>query len=327
MKAAFKYFFIWLFLTIVGGAMFFMVAFIVMGIFGYDIDSFELVFENPGLIAGALLTINLLVLLVFWMRKYTRFSFGYGFTYGEKFSSGQLYLWAAVGAVGCLILDIMVQEYVPIPVDEDLGKIFGGLMTNPFGILGICLIGPLAEEVIFRGAILRRLLEKHWNPWFAIVISALFFAVAHGNYAQGFTALVIGIFMGWVFYRTRSIWPCFFIHALNNTAATVISCALPESLENSLGVPLSVGIPLIAVSIFLIAIGARFISRMTDDRTPVPVPAAQVLPPPLPYEATQGYVSPQGPESDVPVEGIPVEDTMTGAAPAEPGESMPPESE
>ena len=205
-------------------------------------------------------------------------------------------LWAVVGAIGCLMLEVLAQEYLPIPTDPELGEWLGMLMLNPLGILGVCLIGPLAEEAIFRGAILRRLLEKKWNPWIAIVISAIIFAIVHGNFEQGLTAIIMGCFMGWIYYRTRSIMPCFLVHAVNNTTATVIALTMSESMadmsSDKMGLPLTLGLPLIVVSLVLIYVAARHIGKMTDNRTPIPVPDNEVLPPPMPPIEDSGTTLP-----------------------------------
>lgn len=277
MKAAFKYILIWLLLTVVVFVMFYSVGAVVLGVSGVN-DVAEIAM-NPWLLAGALTCADLLLLLLFWKRRYTRNWVKYGFTYGEDFSTANLCLWTVLGAFGCLLLEISLHQYVPVPVDPEVEEWLGLLLSNPLGIVSACLIGPLAEEAIFRGAILRRLLEKKWNPWFAIVISAVFFALAHGNFEQGMTAIIMGCFMGWIYYRTRSIMPCFLVHAVNNTTAVVVAYALPESMAEQLGLPLSIGIPLIVLSLILIYVAARHIGKMTDDRTPVPVPADEVLPP------------------------------------------------
>lgn len=304
MKAAFKYFIIWLGLNIIATFLVIIVGYIVCSIMGHPLPTLEDIMDHSWITLGTLVVTDLLVLLMFWMRKYTRFGFNYGFTYGESFSSKRLYLWAGVGALGLLIFDVMAQYYLPIPEDPEIMETLTQMMKNPLGVLSICLIGPLAEEVVFRGAIERRLLEKNWSPWYAIVISALFFAVAHMNFAQGFTATVIGIFMGWVYYRTRSIWPTVFIHVLNNTTATIVALASPDTMVDETFVPpLSWGIPLLIAGLALILLAARYIGKLTADRTPIPVPVNEVLPPPLPGN---GVLPPPFPGNE-PVLDTPIE--------------------
>ena len=294
MKAAIKYILIWLIVTVAVFLMVYTVVIIMLG--AADANSVGEVVKNPWLMAAGLTSANLVLLLLFWKRRYTRNWVKYGFTYGEEFSTGKLCLWAVVGAIGCLMLEVLAQEYLPIPTDPELGEWLGMLMLNPLGILGVCLIGPLAEEAIFRGAILRRLLEKKWNPWIAIVISAIIFAIVHGNFEQGLTAIIMGCFMGWIYYRTRSIMPCFLVHAVNNTTATVIALTMSESMadmsSDKMGLPLTLGLPLIVVSLVLIYVAARNIGKMTDNRTPIPVPDNEVLPPPMPPMEDSGTTLP-----------------------------------
>ena len=50
----------------------------------------------------------------------------------------------------------------------------------------------------------------------SIVISALFFAIIHMNWLQGINAFVLGIIVGWLYYKTESIGLCIFAHFVNN---------------------------------------------------------------------------------------------------------------
>ena len=293
MKAAIKYLIIWILINVIAWTAVIWIGYMIGALIGHPLKGTEIL-ENSWILSIALLLTDLLVIYVFWKRKYANFKFNYGYTYGETFSTKQLFLWAAVSAIGLLIFDVMASIYLPIPEDLDISNMLLKLMTNPIGLVGLCLIGPLSEEVIFRGAIERRLLEKNWNPWFAIVISAALFAVSHLNFAQGFTAFIIGIFMGWVYYRTRSIWVTALIHMVNNTVACIISFMAPESMnDEALTLPLSIGIPALIVSIILIYIAAKKIGWLTKDRTPIPAPVTEVLPPPLPAEVIGDPMPPE----------------------------------
>lgn len=294
MKASFKYIIIWLLINSFAWMGVGILAYFVSGLTGHPIGGMEAMFNNAWIIAVALLVTDLIVVYVFWKRKYTNMKFNYGYNFGEQFTTKKLLLWAAVSGVGLLVFDLMASLYLPIPEDLGINDILTKMMTNPIGLLGACLLGPLAEEMIFRGAIERRLLEKNWDPWFAIVISALLFAVAHMNFAQGFTALVIGIFMGWVYYRTRSIWPTVIIHVVNNTLACLFSLMAPESMcDETFTLPLSIGIPVTVIGIILIYLAAKKIGWLTEDRTPIPAPVTEVLPPPQPDEYFSDSMPPE----------------------------------
>jgi glutamate-5-semialdehyde dehydrogenase len=97
----------------------------------------------------------------------------------------------------------------------DLGDLVGGSWQ---GIALAVIIAPVIEEVVFRGIILRGLLGR-WRPGLAIFTSAALFALMHFNPAQAPIALIVGLVLGWVFFRTRSIGLCILGHALNNASA------------------------------------------------------------------------------------------------------------
>jgi len=85
-----------------------------------------------------------------------------------------------------------------------------------FGIGSI--VGPLLEEYLFRGVLLRGLL-RNYSPWVAIWQSALLFGVFHMNPSQSLSAMLLGLLLGWLYYRTQSLALCVSLHALNNALA------------------------------------------------------------------------------------------------------------
>ena len=137
-------------------------------------------------------------------------------------------VWCVVAALGAIIPSVWLQEHMPeLPnIAEDT---FDMIMKDRWGYLSIGLLAPLAEELVFRGAILRSLLRWVKRPWVAIVISAVFFAVAHLNPAQLPHAFLVGLLLGWMYYRTDSIVPCVVYHWVNNTVAYVMYNLCPNA--------------------------------------------------------------------------------------------------
>lgn len=87
------------------------------------------------------------------------------------------------------------------------------------------LVAPLAEEALFRGAFLASLRARMGDGW-AIGISAVVFGAVHlpdlGWLWYAVPNLVlVGLFCAWLRIRSRSIWPAFVTHAVNNAMATV----------------------------------------------------------------------------------------------------------
>ena len=105
---------------------------------------------------------------------------------------------------------------------------FDMILKDRWGYLTIGLLAPLAEEIVFRGAALRSLLASRLSPLAAIVISALLFAVAHLNPAQMPHAFLVGLLLGWMYWRTGSILPGMAYHWANNSAAYVLYAFYPN---------------------------------------------------------------------------------------------------
>lgn len=111
----------------------------------------------------------------------------------------------------------LLEKYLKLPNWED----FSDLTHNPIGILTICLIGPIAEEMLLRGVVLRKMLRWNINPWYPIIVSSLLFGFIHINPAQIPGAFLMGIVMAWITYRTKSLIPAIIIHIVNNSLCVV----------------------------------------------------------------------------------------------------------
>lgn len=105
--------------------------------------------------------------------------------------------------------------------------------------LNLCLVPAVLEELFFRGA-LQGLLRPCGSSA-AIFGPALLFALLHLNLAQGITAFVCGVFLGWLTERTGSILPGMLLHLVNNTIAFGVAyLQLYAPQEIALGVELFV---------------------------------------------------------------------------------------
>lgn len=107
-----------------------------------------------------------------------------------------------------------------IPVPEIIKKILleMGSQTGILAFILIVIAAPVMEELIFRGIILDGLLKTYY-PLKSILISSLLFGISHLNPWQFVSALFIGFFSGWVYYKTRSLLPSIIIHASVNLSA------------------------------------------------------------------------------------------------------------
>lgn len=136
-------------------------------------------------------------------------------------------LWCAIAAVGAVIPSTWLQEQLP-ELPNLAEQQFDMILRDRWGYFAVGLLAPVCEELVFRGAILRALLS--WTPrhWVAIAISALLFALVHANPAQMPHAFVIGLLLGWLYYRTDSVVPGVVYHWVNNSVAYVLYNLYPD---------------------------------------------------------------------------------------------------
>ena len=137
------------------------------------------------------------------------------------------HLLALVGCCfGVVALDFCA-EILDLP--DMMVDIFIKLGSDPWGIVSIAIIGPVAEEVLFRWGIMR-----HYMPggaWRAILISALAFGIIHMNPAQVPFAAAMGVMLGILYWRSGSIaWPIA-LHILNNSLACVQILLLGDKVK------------------------------------------------------------------------------------------------
>lgn len=135
--------------------------------------------------------------------------------------------WCVVAALGAIIPSVWLQEQMPA-LPNIVEQEFDMILKDRWGYLVVGLLAPLAEELVFRGAVLRALLRWNNRPWRGIVISAVLFAVVHMNPAQMPHAFLIGLLLGWMYYRTDSIVPGVVYHWVNNTVAYVMYNLYPN---------------------------------------------------------------------------------------------------
>lgn len=164
------------------------------------------------------------------------------------------YWWAVAGLFVVQLLfslgAITLTQLVAPGLDDALeGVGEGNLML---ALLGLAILPPLVEEVVFRGVLIERLTVK-WRLTAAILISSIAFGILH---ADPVGAGVFGVMTALLYLRTGSLWPGILIHFANNllallatrAAGSVADAPAPELGEalTTAGVALSLSVPFLA---------------------------------------------------------------------------------
>ncbi len=112
---------------------------------------------------------------------------------------------------------------------QDVVKTFersSGALEQVAFVLGVAVLTPIVEELLFRGVLLRALMRRTTAAW-SVVLSALTFALVHflgdagtGYYVPAFLAL--GLVSGWAAVVTRRLGPSIALHAGFNLISAIL---------------------------------------------------------------------------------------------------------
>jgi membrane protease YdiL (CAAX protease family) len=132
-------------------------------------------------------------------------------------------------AIGLSIATLTINAFYSRVVLQDkdsqaqttaIVKGLGSTGAKVIGFLAIVVIGPIVEELLFRGY-LQTALSKRMKQWLAIVVASCAFAAIHLQPAAfPMLALVGGVF-GFLYHRTGSLRVSMALHMLNNGLAYV----------------------------------------------------------------------------------------------------------
>lgn len=130
-----------------------------------------------------------------------------------------------------------VMNLYPLSIDAGqlqsvLHKILDG-SPGMWAILLVMAVTPaVCEELAFRGFILSGL-RRALKPINAVLVTAVLFGAMHGLLQQSIVASATGIVLGFVAWRTGSLWPCIAYHATHNALTLQFAFMDPESIARS----------------------------------------------------------------------------------------------
>jgi hypothetical protein len=129
----------------------------------------------------------------------------------------------AIAFIAYFVLSAIYGALVSPPCDK-LPDDLGVKESTALAVLaGVFVIGiaPVAEEFFFRGFLFQSL-QQSWGVWIAAPASGLIFGAVHFAPDKLVPLAILGTALAYVFHKTRSLWPCILLHALNNTIAFVV---------------------------------------------------------------------------------------------------------
>ncbi len=117
-----------------------------------------------------------------------------------------------------LIVNFLTGLGVPYPdLPQTVEPTGMSLLLN---LIGTALLPALLEELLFRGMMLGALRPQGDKA--AVIVSAIFFGLIHGNVLQVPFATILGLILGWLTVRTGSIVPAVLLHFVNNATSVLL---------------------------------------------------------------------------------------------------------
>ena len=174
-------------------------------------------------------------------------------------------MWKTIGVAALIALGVMFSEAAIMELtnaerffaDEmEEMEMFSKLMSGALGGIAVGILGPISEEIGFRGVLMGGLLRMRCGAWPSIVISAIVFAVLHGTKFQLVGALTFGIILGWLYWRTKSLIPGMIIHIVNNSMAVILGTFAEDSEPDKLAC-----VVLIVIFLPILIYGLKWFNR------------------------------------------------------------------
>ncbi len=194
----------------------------------YQLDFLEKLLESKSFLVIMTSMCDVMMLVCFGLWYYFREKkYGFQPDYRSAFSKGnvvRIVLLAICGQFATELLMTGVSVVFPWMMESynEINESFQIDTLPPvLMILIVGVIGPIAEEFLFRGMIYGRL-RRAFSVWPAAIISAVAFGAFHANWVQGIYAGALGIVMAIVYEETSTIWASVLMHMLFNISSYVL---------------------------------------------------------------------------------------------------------
>ncbi|MBE6316914.1 MAG: CPBP family intramembrane metalloprotease [Bacteroidales bacterium] len=151
------------------------------------------------------------------------------------------------------------------------------LNINSVGQLILCVLivgvmAGLSEEMLFRGAMLRTMQDSRLGNHAVVWITAFLFSALHMQFYGFVPRMLLGVWLGYLFVWTGSLWVPIIAHTLNNSTVVLMSYlsnkgVISEGFGDNLGLPAAGSFPwlatcsLIASLALAISVHAFYTSR------------------------------------------------------------------
>ncbi|MBQ8176611.1 MAG: CPBP family intramembrane metalloprotease [Oscillospiraceae bacterium] len=150
------------------------------------------------------------------------------------------------------------------------------IVKNVILVIYTVIIAAATEELLCRGLVLK--LFSPVSKKFAVIASAVLFGVMHGNFGQMFNGFLLGLVMGYVAVKSKSLWLPIICHMAANTNAMVLGYFEYKNGEDFITTELIYSAVLVVVAIISIALLIKRNGKIDEENDGYPVEQALEVP-------------------------------------------------
>lgn len=154
-------------------------------------------------------------------------------------------------AVACIVLAMpfvfwlgMLNQGIQLPpelkkMEEETAKQMmaflkvNGPMDVVVNVIVIALLPAICEELCFRGALQRILIQLTRSPWVGIVITAILFSALHLQFMGFLPRMFLGIVLGALYWYSGSLWTSILAHFVNNAVQVIAVSYAPKYIDKN----------------------------------------------------------------------------------------------
>ena len=166
------------------------------------------------------------------------------------------------GWLGQLNRHIPLANWMVSAEKEAAGKMGDFLRVNSpvdivINIIVIAAIPAICEEICFRGALQRVLIQCFNSPWAGIVFTGAFFSAFHLQFQGFLPRMFMGILLGAAYWYSGSLWVSILAHFFTNAVQVIAVSYYPKMIDEDPYVPVYWALLSLAIVLALLSVMRR----------------------------------------------------------------------
>lgn len=118
--------------------------------------------------------------------------------------------------IGSIFFGNLLETIIDKGIEYQWSSFEGaGRAESVLGFVSFVILGPIQEELFFRGVVFGYL-KKHYSSIVSVFYASLVFSLAHFHPGLYFSSFGIGLLLTFVYLRWKNIWYCIILHILFN---------------------------------------------------------------------------------------------------------------